>query len=148
MLRLSSEESNLKIDQGGTGSFKVGYKIFKNYDEETEFYITGLPANTNVNYTPSQTININANGELEIELTIDENAEAKTYPLLIKANSSGSGKVEETGISLIVMSSDYDNDGVKNNDDNCPTTYNPDQKDFDKDGFGAVSYTHLTLPTT
>ena len=138
MLRLSSDQSTIKIDQGSTGAFKVKYKIFKNYNEETEFFIEGLPSNTNVKFTPSKTINISENGELEIELTIDENTEAKTYPLIIKANSSGSGKVEETGISLIVLSSDYDNDGIKNSEDNCPTTPNPDQKDFDKDGFGDV----------
>jgi hypothetical protein len=33
---------------------------------------------------------------------------------------------------------DYDKDGILNKDDNCPYTYNPNQKDLDKDGIGDV----------
>ncbi|MCA9772180.1 MAG: putative metal-binding motif-containing protein, partial [Myxococcales bacterium] len=33
---------------------------------------------------------------------------------------------------------DLDNDGVAVNVDNCPTVFNPDQFDFDKDGLGAA----------
>ena len=139
MLRLTSKENKIKIDQGGTGSFKVKYKIFKNYNEETEFSVTGLPAGSTVTYTPSQKIAINQDGELTIELTISDTAVPKTYPLLIKGtNSSASSKVEETGISLIVLSNDYDNDGIKNKDDNCPNTPNPGQEDFDNDDIGDV----------
>ena len=138
MLRLTSTESKIKIDQGGTGSFKVKYKIFKNYNEETEFSITGLPTGSTVKYTPSQKISINQDGELSIELTISDNAVPKTYPLVIKGTNSGSSKIEETGISLIVLSNDYDNDGIKNKDDNCPNTPNPLQEDFDNDDIGDV----------
>ena len=59
---------------------------------------------------------------------------------------------------------DTDDDGIPDSDDNCPSTPNPDQADFDGDGLGdvcdedddndgeldttdSVSYTHLTLPT-
>ena len=35
-------------------------------------------------------------------------------------------------------SSDRDNDGVPDNEDNCPETYNPNQADKDKDGKGDV----------
>ena len=33
-------------------------------------------------------------------------------------------------------STDYDRDGVRNIEDNCPLVSNPDQKDGDGDGFG------------
>ena len=78
MLRLSSNESSIKIDQGGTGTFKVNYKIFKNYNEETEFSISGLPVETIIKYTPSKKVTISEGGEISFELTIPNNAEAKT----------------------------------------------------------------------
>ncbi len=34
------------------------------------------------------------------------------------------------------IQNDEDNDGVTNENDNCPTTYNPGQEDFDQDGIG------------
>lgn len=39
---------------------------------------------------------------------------------------------------LAEMSQDWDEDGILNNDDNCPNTYNPDQLDTDEDGQGDV----------
>jgi len=138
MLRLNSTETGIKIDQGGVGSFKVTYKIFKSYNEETEFSITGLPAGTTVKYTPSQKIKINEDGEISFELTVPNDVEAKTYPLLINGSNSGNGKVEETVINLTVLSNDYDKDGILNDVDNCPNTPNVDQKDFDNDGYGDV----------
>jgi hypothetical protein len=33
---------------------------------------------------------------------------------------------------------DMDHDGVPNSEDNCPTTFNPDQSDRDHDGVGDV----------
>jgi len=36
------------------------------------------------------------------------------------------------------FNNDYDCDGLDNAHDNCPTTYNPTQKDFDKDGIGDI----------
>ncbi|WP_136465459.1 Ig-like domain-containing protein [Flagellimonas onchidii] len=34
------------------------------------------------------------------------------------------------------IQNDEDNDGITNENDNCPTTYNPGQEDFDQDGIG------------
>lgn len=36
------------------------------------------------------------------------------------------------------FNNDYDCDGIDNAQDSCPTTYNPQQKDYDKDGIGDV----------
>lgn len=137
MLQLNSTETSIKISQGDKGTFKVKYRVFSAYNAETEFSITGLPANTSIVYTPSKKIDISKNGEISFELTIDENAEAKTYPLQIVATAAGQ-TIDPVGISLEVLSNDFDNDGIKNDVDNCPNTANTDQKDFDGDGFGDV----------
>ena len=42
------------------------------------------------------------------------------------------------GILLEVTSDDVDNDGIKNDVDNCPETANTDQSDLDGDGIGDV----------
>jgi len=41
-----------------------------------------------------------------------------------------------TGCNPANPDDDCDNDGVSNGEDNCPTTSNPNQADFDKDGIG------------
>jgi len=46
--------------------------------------------------------------------------------------------VYETWYVRAVRSADPDNDGIFDPADNCPTTYNPDQKDSDGDGLGDV----------
>jgi len=37
-------------------------------------------------------------------------------------------------INTCKIDRDYDKDGILNEEDNCPYTYNPNQKDTDKDG--------------
>ena len=71
-----------------------------------------------------------------ITLNIDENADTKTYPLTINAVSTTQNKT--VGLLLEVTSDDVDNDGVKNDVDNCPETANADQSDIDGDGIGDV----------
>jgi len=41
-------------------------------------------------------------------------------------------------VDIVLSPVDSDNDGVTDSNDNCPTQYNPDQKDRDRDGFGDV----------
>jgi len=59
----------------------------------------------------------------------DKNIDGKTVlDTLFKLN----GKVN------CMFNNDYDCDGLDNAKDNCPTTYNPSQKDTDNDGIGDV----------
>ena len=61
----------------------------------------------------------------------------KIYPLTINASAAGQ-TIESVGIELEILSNDYDNDGIKNSEDNCENTANPGQEDFDGDGIGDV----------
>ena len=45
-------------------------------------------------------------------------------------------RVRETNGCSVVL--DYDHDGILNKDDNCATTYNPNQRDYDDDIIGDV----------
>ena len=136
MLRLTADVNQIKVDQGESGNFSVSYKVFKHYDEETEFSVEGAPAGTTFSFDPSKTVAIDKDGSFTVNLTIPDDVEAKLYELTVKGISSGSGKVEETNLDLVVVSNDFDGDGIKNSEDNCPNTPNADQKDFDGDKIG------------
>ena len=57
-----------------------------------------------------------------------------------KTVSSIENKTDVIEVTSILSTeiSDYDNDGILDNVDNCPTTYNPNQKDTDGNGEGDV----------
>jgi hypothetical protein len=125
-----------------TGTFKVKYKVFGNYNKQTQFSVSGAPTGTTFNYTPTNNSTINSNGEVSIELGIPSDAEAKTYSISLGAtNSPTPVAVESTDLQLTVLinnSDDLDGDGIKNDVDNCPNTANPDQADIDGDNIGDV----------
>ncbi len=133
-IEISTENDSLELNQGEEGKIQVDYKVYAGFDEETTFSVSGLPADTDVTYDPSNPFRINSDGSVEITLKIDENAEAKTYPLTITATAET--KTKSTSFDLIVKSIDNDNDGENNDSDNCPDTSNADQKDSDNDGIG------------
>ena len=134
LINIDANTKLITIDQGQSTSFEINYKVYGGYDEDTTFSLEGLPENTSVSYDPSQSLQINSNGSVEVTLTIDEDALAKSYPVVVKATSNS--QTRETGFELQILSDDIDNDGVLNVDDNCPETPNPNQEDSDKDGIG------------
>ena len=135
-IRISTDVDNIQIFKGESGSFNVNYKALNDFNEEVQFTIDGLPQNATADYDPSDKFNVNQDGTLKITLNIDENTDTKSYPLTINANSTTQSKT--AGILLEVTSDDVDNDGVKNDVDNCPETANPNQSDIDGDGIGDV----------
>jgi len=139
-LNLSSSISSLEVIQGAKKTFKVAYKASGGYDAETTFALTGLPSGVSSTSTPSDPkINISANGEISYELTVGASVEAKTYPLQITATApSPAPMTNPLDISLKVTLDDLDSDGIKDADDNCPNTANPNQEDFDGDNIGDV----------
>jgi gliding motility-associated-like protein len=60
--------------------------------------------------------------------------------------ASNSGGTSSFDIAITVNEPDSDNDGVTDNTDNCPTTYNPNQADGNNDGIGdACDYADLLV---
>ena len=55
----------------------------------------------------------------------------------MKLKAVSTSKSRELEITR-VTSDDNDKDGIKNDVDNCPDTYNPNQSDFDGDDIGDV----------
>ena len=136
IINIEADTKLITVDQGQNTSFNINYKVYGGYDEETTFSLDGLPENTSVSFDPSQTLQINSNGSVEVTLSIDEDALAKSYQVVVKATSNS--QTRETGFELQILSDDIDNDGVLNVDDNCPETANPNQEDSDEDGIGDV----------
>jgi len=134
IINIKTDTKLIRVDQGQSASFDINYKVFGGYDEETTFSLEGLPEDTTVSYDPSRSLQINSNGSVEVTLTIDEDALAKSYQVVVKATSNS--QVREIGFELQILSEDIDNDGILNVDDNCPETPNPNQEDSDEDGIG------------
>ena len=133
---INSNTTYLEILKGTSKSFDVNYNVYNDFNEEVEFSIEGLPANSTVNYTPSQKYIIDSDGTISVEIGISNDANLGNYDLKFKAISES--KSREFDISLKVTSNDNDEDGINNDIDNCPETPNTDQSDIDNDGIGDV----------
>lgn len=57
------------------------------------------------------------------------------------------GEMDDVTVAKRALLFDTDSDGIINDQDNCPGTYNPDQNDLDKDGKGDVCDDIATLKT-
>ena len=137
LLQLSSPEPNFKVYQAQSGSFKIKLRVFSDYNLETSFDVEGLPENSQVEFSPSQTFTVDKDGEVEITVSVPQETVAKTYPLTIKATADDQN-IQPVEINLIVLSNDNDGDGIVNSEDNCPNTANPNQEDYDGDNIGDV----------
>ena len=133
---ISSTTQSIEILAGDTKSFDVDYRVYNDFNEEIIFTIEGLPEGVEANYSPAKKFTVNQDGKLTIELEIGEDTELGQYDLKLKAVSTS--KSRELSITLNVISDDNDKDGVKNDVDNCPETYNPNQQDLDQDNIGDV----------
>ena len=146
-VRITAKKSGIKIHldtYDNKNSIEEIDKISKNKIINSYDFILGpfIPRNINrlsfnlksskvpiVSPLTSKKIEINESGEISFKITLDENAVAKTYPLQIIATAAGQS-IDPVGISLEVLSNDYDNDGIKNAEDNCPNTANAGSKRF------------------
>jgi hypothetical protein len=55
---------------------------------------------------------------------------------VVRVTDVNNGNICDTATVTVI--SDYDSDGIRDQDDNCPYDYNPDQADWDRDGKGDV----------
>ena len=108
IINIEADTKLITVDQGQSTSFNINYKVYGGYDEETTFSLDGLPENTSVSFDPSQTLQINSNGSVEVTLSIDGDALAKSYQVVVKATSNS--QTRETGFELQILSDDIDND--------------------------------------
>ena len=80
--------------------------------------------------------NINTDGKVVVTLNVGAEEQSGSYDLEITAESNSQSLT--ANLTLDILSDDFDNDGIFNENDNCPSTYNPDQSDLDGDQIGDV----------
>ena len=132
-----------------TGSLTVE---FSEYDSVTEYYTSssGPHCLNPSNYVWSDTCtlgDINQSGLLTIPpISSTENCEICVMDL---ANTDiNTGEIMECCISIEMVPSDSDEDGIPDSIDNCPNYYNPEQQDADEDGIGnACDWEGTAIPT-
>jgi hypothetical protein len=84
--------------------------------------------------------------ELSFNVTIPANYDARdtiTVTAVSQADPSATATTE-----IVVTTSDEDGDGVANQEDNCPSSANPEQSDFDGDGRGDACDPGVILGTS
>jgi len=135
-LSISVDPKVLKIGQGNSDTFNVNYEVKGGFNEEVTFTVNNLPSLTTESFNPSDIFSINQNGTLVITLDVSAEEVSGSYNLEITATSSNQSL--SANMTLDILSDDFDNDGIFNENDNCPGTYNPDQSDIDGDQIGDV----------
>ena len=126
----------LKIGQGNSDTFDVNYEVKGGFNEEVTFAVNNLPSLTTESFNPSDIFLINEDGTLVITLDVSAEEVSGSYDLEVTATSSNQSL--SANMTLDILSDDFDNDGIFNENDNCPGTYNPDQSDLDGDLVGDV----------
>ena len=91
------------------------------------------PANKNSHSKPRPT---NARHAAENSNTTADQRLNSNNPMLGERYVHPGGELTSEDALNVTRTVDSDKDGIKNNDDNCPGTPNPDQADSDGDGFG------------
>lgn len=130
---LSSENSVVETSPGSNVVFSVDYEVLLGFDEEVSLSMLHMPTGATATFDPLSPIQVNANGSFDITLSFPVDIALGNYQVALMA----SAPLETKSLSFQVqIVQDADNDGVLDQDDNCPTVSNPGQEDFDNDGDG------------
>ena len=135
-LSINVDPKILKIGQGNSDTFDINYEVEGGFNEEVTFDVVNLPSLTTESYNPSDVITINQDGTLVVTVNVGSEEVSGSYNLEVTATSINQSLT--ANITLDILSDDFDNDGIFNENDNCPDTANPDQSDLDDDGIGDV----------
>ena len=135
-LSINVDPKILKIGQGNSDTFDINYEVEGGFNEEVTFDVVNLPSLTTESYNPSDVITINQDGTLVVTINVGSEEVSGSYNLEVTATSVN--QLLTANITLDILSDDFDNDGIFNENDNCPDTANPDQSDLDDDGIGDV----------
>ena len=135
-LSISVDPKVLKIGQGNSDTFDINYEVKGGFNEEVTFDVINLPSLTTESYNPSDIITISEDGTVVVTIDVGSEEVSGSYDLEVTAKSSTQSL--SANITLDILSDDFDNDGIFNENDNCPSTANPDQSDLDNDGVGDV----------
>lgn len=85
--------------------------------------LASLIYSINPDFTPLEVENIIFNTAFDLGETGDDDV-------------YGHGRIDAKAAVFAAIDYLNDNDGIPNDQDNCPNVYNPDQQDFDEDGIG------------
>ena len=135
-LSIIADPKVLKIGQGNSDTFDINYEVKGGFNEEVTFDVNNLPSLTTESYNPNDIITINEDGTLVVTIDVGDEEVSGSYNLEVTAESLSQSL--SVNITLDILSDDFDNDGIFNENDNCPSTANPDQSDLDNDGVGDV----------
>ena len=95
--------------------------------------LTAVAGSNAVSYTGGS-VGANNSCTISVQVSATVAGELNNVSGELTSSSGNSG----TASATLIVDDDIDDDGVKDNVDNCPTLANPDQADLDQDGLGNI----------
>ena len=114
-IRPITDPKVLKIGQGNSDTFDINYEVKGGFNEEVTFDVINLPSLTTESYNPSDIITISEDGTVVVTIDVGVEEVSGSYDLEVTAKSSTQSL--NANITLDILSDDFDNDGIFNEND-------------------------------